>query len=49
MNLRTSHAGEWKTLDFLAWLYNHAPNRDEVVVNVPKGKREFEILELRFD
>lgn len=24
---------EWKTMDFLAWLYNHAPNKDEVVVN----------------
>jgi alpha-L-fucosidase len=23
----------WRTKDFLAWLYNHAPNRDEVVVN----------------
>ncbi len=31
-------AGEWKTLDFLAWLYNHAPNRDEVVVNDRFGK-----------
>jgi len=35
-----SDAGEWdedeefwKTREFLAWLYNHAPNRDEVVVN----------------
>ena len=35
-----SDAGEWdedenfwKTKDFLAWLYNNAPNRDEVVVN----------------
>jgi alpha-L-fucosidase len=26
-------AEEWKTLDFLAWLYNEAPNREEVVVN----------------
>ena len=26
-------AAEWKTIGFLAWLYNHAPNRDEVVVN----------------
>jgi alpha-L-fucosidase len=31
-------AEEWKTLDFLAWLYNHAPNRDEVVVNDRFGK-----------
>jgi len=23
----------WKTREFLAWLYNNAPNRDEVVVN----------------
>jgi alpha-L-fucosidase len=23
----------WKTKDFLAWLYNNAPNKDEVVVN----------------
>ncbi len=23
----------WKTKEFLAWLYNNAPNRDEVVVN----------------
>jgi alpha-L-fucosidase len=35
-----SDAGEWdededfwKTKEFLAWLYNHAPNRNEVVVN----------------
>lgn len=35
-----SDAGEWdededywKTREFLAWLYNNAPNRDEVVVN----------------
>jgi alpha-L-fucosidase len=35
-----SDAGEWdededfwKTKDFLAWLYNNAPNKDEVVVN----------------
>jgi alpha-L-fucosidase len=35
-----SDAGEWdededywKTKEFLAWLYNNAPNRDEVVVN----------------
>ncbi|MCK5056127.1 MAG: alpha-L-fucosidase [Candidatus Aminicenantes bacterium] len=26
-------AGQWKVKDFLAWLYNHAPNKDEVVVN----------------
>jgi alpha-L-fucosidase len=26
-------AAEWKTLDFLAWLYNEGPNKDEVVVN----------------
>ena len=26
-------AKEWKTLDFLAWLYNNAPNKDDVVVN----------------
>jgi alpha-L-fucosidase len=31
-------AEEWKTLDFLAWLYNNAPNRDEVVVNDRFGK-----------
>ena len=31
-------AKEWKTLDFLAWLYNQAPNRDEVVVNDRFGK-----------
>ena len=31
-------ASEWKTLDFLAWLYNSAPNRDEVVVNDRFGK-----------
>jgi alpha-L-fucosidase len=31
-------AEEWKTLDFLAWLYNHAPNKDEVVVNDRFGK-----------
>ncbi len=31
-------AEEWKTLDFLAWLYNKAPNRDEVVVNDRFGK-----------
>lgn len=31
-------AAEWKTLDFLAWLYNEAPNRDEVVVNDRLGK-----------
>lgn len=31
-------AAEWKTLDFLAWLYNHAPNRDEVVVNDRFGR-----------
>jgi len=31
-------AAEWKTLDFLAWLYNEAPNRDEVVVNDRFGK-----------
>ncbi len=26
-------ADAWKTREFLAWLYNEAPNRDEVVVN----------------
>jgi alpha-L-fucosidase len=26
-------AEEWKTLNFLAWLYNGAPNKNEVVVN----------------
>jgi len=26
-------AAEWQALDFLAWLYNKAPNKDEVVVN----------------
>ncbi len=31
-------AREWKTLDFLAWLYNHAPNKEEVVVNDRFGK-----------
>jgi alpha-L-fucosidase len=31
-------AEEWKTLDFLAWLYNNAPNKDEVVVNDRLGK-----------
>ena len=31
-------AEEWKTIDFLAWLYNHAPNKDEVVVNDRFGK-----------
>jgi alpha-L-fucosidase len=31
-------AKEWKTLDFLAWLYNNAPNKDEVVVNDRFGK-----------
>jgi alpha-L-fucosidase len=31
-------AAEWKTLDFLAWLYNSAPNRQEVVVNDRFGK-----------
>lgn len=31
-------AEEWKTLEFLAWLYNNAPNRDEVVVNDRFGK-----------
>jgi alpha-L-fucosidase len=31
-------AKEWKTLDFLAWLYNQAPNRDELVVNDRFGK-----------
>lgn len=25
--------GEWKAKEFLAWLYNQAPNKDEVVVN----------------
>ena len=27
------HDNYWKTKEFLAWLYNHAPNKDEVVVN----------------
>ena len=31
-------AEEWKTLDFLAWLYNNAPNKDEVVVNDRFGR-----------
>ena len=31
-------AEEWKMLDFLAWLYNSAPNKDEVVVNDRFGK-----------
>ncbi len=31
-------AAEWKTLDFLSWLYNNAPNKDEVVVNDRFGK-----------
>jgi alpha-L-fucosidase len=31
-------AEEWKTLDFLAWLYNNAPNKGEVVVNDRMGK-----------
>ncbi len=31
-------AKEWKTLDFLAWLYNSAPNKEEVVVNDRFGK-----------
>lgn len=31
-------AEEWKTLDFLAWLYNYAPNKEEVVVNDRFGK-----------
>jgi len=31
-------AEEWKTLDFLAWLYNSAPNREEVVVNDRFGR-----------
>jgi alpha-L-fucosidase len=31
-------AEEWKTLDFLAWLYNNAPNKDEVVINDRFGK-----------
>jgi alpha-L-fucosidase len=31
-------AAEWKTLDFLSWLYNHAPNKDEVVINDRFGK-----------
>jgi len=31
-------AEEWKTLDFLAWLYNSAPNKEEVVVNDRFGK-----------
>jgi alpha-L-fucosidase len=29
---------EWKAKEFLAWLYNHAPNKDEVVVNDRWGK-----------
>ncbi len=29
---------EWKTIDFLAWLYNKAPNKEEVVVNDRFGK-----------
>lgn len=32
-------AEEWKILDFLAWLYNFAPNKDEVVVNDRFGKK----------
>jgi len=24
---------EWKTINFIAWLYNYAPNKEEVVVN----------------
>lgn len=31
-------AEEWKALDFLAWLYNSAPNKEEVVVNDRFGK-----------
>lgn len=31
-------AEEWKMLDFLAWLYSSAPNRNEVVVNDRFGK-----------
>jgi alpha-L-fucosidase len=31
-------AEEWQMLDFLAWLYNNAPNKDEVVVNDRFGK-----------
>jgi alpha-L-fucosidase len=31
-------AKEWKTLGFLAWLYNNAPNKNEVVVNDRLGK-----------
>ncbi len=31
-------AEEWKMLDFLAWLYNDAPNRNEVVVNDRFGR-----------
>jgi alpha-L-fucosidase len=31
-------AAEWKTIDFLAWLYNNAPNKDDVVVNDRFGK-----------
>ena len=31
-------ASEWKALDFLAWLYNCAPNKNEVVVNDRWGK-----------
>ena len=29
---------EWKTIDFLSWLYNEAPNKEEVVVNDRFGK-----------
>lgn len=29
---------EWRSEEFLAWLYNEAPNRDEVVVNDRWGK-----------
>ncbi len=29
---------EWKTIDFLAWLYNDGPNANEVVVNDRFGK-----------
>ncbi|MFC2118230.1 alpha-L-fucosidase [Bacteroidota bacterium] len=31
-------AQEWKTIDFLAWLYNYAPNKNELVVNDRFGK-----------
>ena len=31
-------AAEWKTLNFLSWLYNNAPNKDEIVVNDRFGR-----------